>query len=166
MILQTENLDFINATENDIDEIISIESHIDNRDFLWIGTREEHLEEISDNDQIPVMIKERATNETAGYILARLNRKANSFELRRLAITKKGKGYGKETMLGLFDYVFNELKQNKLWLDVYHDNYIGISLYEKVRMHRDGILRENDLTDRGYMDQIIYSILKREYDNL
>ncbi len=33
-------------------------------------------------------------------------------------------------------------------------------------MHRDGVLRQNYLSDRGYLDQIIYSMLKSEYEEL
>ena len=30
-------------------------------------------------------------------------------------------------------------------------------------MHQDGVLRQNYLSDRGYLDQIIYSLLRSEY---
>ncbi|MDF9867194.1 ribosomal-protein-alanine N-acetyltransferase [Bacilli bacterium PM5-3] len=163
MVFETKRLKVEKAVQADIEKIIEIESHPDNRDFLWIGTFEEHCAEINDPLQMLMVIKEKSSDEIVGYLLARINEKSNSYELRRIAITIKQKGYGKETMQGLFAYVFKNLKLNKIWLDVYPDNNVGIALYEKLGMHRDGVLRESDLCDRGYIDQIIYSLLRNEY---
>ena len=69
-LIQTDRLNIDEAIEAEIPEIIEIESHPENRDYLWIGTPEEH---------------------------------------------------------------------------------------------RDGILRQNYLAERGYLDQIIYSLLRSEY---
>ena len=66
-------------------------------------------------------------------------------------------------MTALFKYAFEEMNINRFWLDVYPDNTIGIKLYEGLGMHRDGVLRQNYKSKRGYLDQIIYSMLKTEY---
>ncbi len=66
-------------------------------------------------------------------------------------------------MEALIKYAFEELKVNRFWLDVYPDNEYGIKLYESLGMHKDGVLRQNYKSDRGYLDQIIFSILKDEY---
>ena len=79
-------------------------------------------------------------------------------------MTDKGHGYGKEAMRGLIRYAFENTDTNRLWLDVYPDNEIGIKLYESLGMHRDGVLRQNYLAERGYLDQIIYSMLRSEYE--
>ena len=75
----------------------------------------------------------------------------------------RGKGYGKEAMKALLKEAFENMNINRFWLDVYPDNVIGIKLYESLGMHRDGILRQNYKAERGYLDQIIYSMLKSEY---
>lgn len=162
-MIKTDRLNIVEAKEADIDTIIEIESHRDNRDFLWIGTFEEHKAEIKDPNHLLLVFKTRKEEKIIGYALIRLNFKSEILELRRIAITEKGIGYGKETMLALFDYAFNDLKVNRFWLDVYPDNYIGIKLYEGLGMHRDGVLRQNYKAERGYLDQIIYSMLKSEY---
>lgn len=69
----------------------------------------------------------------------------------------------KESMIALIKYAFHETNTNRLCLDVYPDNEIGIKLYEGLGMHRDGVLRQNYKAARGYLDQIIYSILREEY---
>lgn len=162
-MIETARLHIVAATEGDIDTIIEIESHKDNRDFLWIGTYEEHLAEIADPNHRLLVFKTKEADNIVGYALIRLDFKSEIFELRRIAITEKNIGYGKETMSALFHYAFVDLKINRFWLDVYPDNQIGIKLYEKLGMHRDGILRQNYKAERGYLDQIIYSMLKSEY---
>lgn len=161
--INTNRLCITEAVEEDISAIISLEEHKENRDFLWIGTRDEHLAEIADPDHLLLVFRTRSDDRLIGYALVRLDFKSEIFELRRIAISEKGKGFGKESMIGLFQYAFEELGTNRFWLDVYPDNTIGIQLYEKLGMHRDGILRENYKAQRGYLDQIIYSILKKEY---
>ena len=45
-LIQTDRLNIDEAIEAEIPEIIEIESHPENRDYLWIGTPEEHRDEI------------------------------------------------------------------------------------------------------------------------
>lgn len=156
-------MNIIEATEKDIYKIIEIEEDKENRDYLWIGTYEEHKSEIQDPNHLLLLFKEKTDNRTVGYALIRLNPQSEIFELRRIAITDKKKGYGRESMEALIKYAFEELKVNRFWLDVYPDNEYGIKLYESLGMHKDGVLRQNYKSDRGYLDQIIFSILKDEY---
>lgn len=151
------------AEESDIPYIIALESHPDNRDYLWIGTAEEHRAEILDPNHILAVFSELGGADV-GYALIRLDNKSRRFELRRIAIDKKGAGLGREAMEGLLAYAFNTLDTNRFWLDVYPDNAIGIRLYEGLGFHLDGVLRENYLSERGMLDQMIYSMLRREYE--
>jgi [ribosomal protein S5]-alanine N-acetyltransferase len=162
-MIETKRLYITEATEDDIEAIIELESHKDNRDFLWIGTYEEHKAEIADRNHLLFVFKQKQDGLIIGYCLIRLDFKSHIFELRRIAVSHKGMGYGRETMLALFRYAFEELDTNRFWLDVYPDNTIGIQLYEGLGMHRDGVLRQNYKSERGYLDQIIYSMLRTEY---
>lgn len=163
-VFETVRLQADEVAAEEIGEIIEIESHKENRDYLWIGTVEEHTAEIADPGHMLLIFREKRTGETRGYALIRLDFKSHIFEIRRIAITDKGKGYGKEAMKGLIRYAFEETETNRLWLDVYPDNEIGIRLYESLGMHCDGVLRQNYLAERGYLDQIIYSVLRCEYE--
>lgn len=162
-MIDTERLLIIEAVESEIDAIMEIESHKDNRNFIWIGTFEEHKAEIDDKNHLLLVFKRKEDLAIIGYALIRLDYKSEIFELRRIAISQKGKGYGKETMLAILKYAFEERNTNRFWLDVYPDNTIGIQLYESLGMHRDGVLRQNYKAERGYLDQIIYSMLRSEY---
>lgn len=163
-VFETDRLNADEAVTDEIDEIIAIESHKQNCDYLWIGTTKEHEAEISDPNHMLLIFHDKKTGDTKGYALIRLDFKSHIFEIRRIAITDKGKGYGKETMKGLICYAFERTDTNRLWLDVYPDNEIGIKLYQSLGMHCDGVLRQNYLSERGYLDQIIYSLLRDEYD--
>lgn len=162
-MIETKRMHLLEATEDQIEEIIELEAHPENRDYLWVGTYEEHKEEIADPNHLLLIFKEKEEGKTVGYALIRLNPKSEIFELRRIAISEKRKGYGREAMEALFKVAFEELGINRFWLDVYPDNIFGINLYESLGMHKDGVLRQNYKAKRGYLDQIIYSMLKVEY---
>lgn len=162
-MIETKRMHLLEATEDQIEEIIELEAHPENRDYLWVGTYEEHKDEIADPNHLLLIFKEKEEGKTVGYALIRLNPKSEIFELRRIAISEKRKGYGREAMEALFKVAFEELGINRFWLDVYPDNIFGINLYESLGMHKDGVLRQNYKAERGYLDQIIYSMLKTEY---
>ncbi len=162
-MFETKRLHIVEAVESDIPKIIELEEHPENRDYLWIGTTEEHLEEMKDPNHLLLVFREKEDNRIVGYALVRLNPKSEIFELRRIAIEEKRKGYGRESMEALFSLAFEQLEINRFWLDVYPDNIFGINLYESLGMHRDGVLRQNYKAERGYLDQIIYSMLRSEY---
>lgn len=163
--METKRLNIVEANASEIDLIIEIESHKDNRDYLWIGTYEEHLEEIADPNHILWFFKTKNTQEIVGYALARIDKFSEIFELRRIAIVEKGVGYGREAMEAMIKFAFETLKINRFWLDVYPDNEIGIKLYESLGMVKEGVLRQNYKAERGFLDQIIYSLLKEDYLN-
>lgn len=162
-IYETHRLKFVEAVYDDIEYIIEIAGKKENRDFIWQEDKIALKSEIEDKNQILLIIKEKESSAKIGFALARINPKTDVFELRRLAIDKKGRGYGKETLKGIIKYAFEEMSTNRFWLDVYEDNHIGISLYESIGMHKDGVLRQSDKFERGYLDQIIYSVLREEY---
>lgn len=163
LVIKTHRLNIVEATPKDVDLIIGIESHKDNRDFIWIGTVQQHLAEIDDPGHLLLLFCTKDDQRIVGYALARIDQKSEVFELRRIAITEKGLGYGRESMKGIIRYAFQELDTNRFWLDVYPDNLIGIRLYESLGLHLDGVLRQNYKSARGYLDQMIYSMLRSEY---
>lgn len=160
----TKRLYLADAKETDILTIMEMEKHKDNKNFIWQGTYDEHKREIESDDFLLLVFRQKDNDETVGFALVCIDKKSEKFELRRIAVSKKGLGYGREVLTALFKFAFEELEMNRFWLDVYPDNLIGIKLYEGMGMHKDGVLRQNYKSERGYLDQIIYSVLKNEYD--
>ena len=91
-MINTERLTFYRASEKDINTIISIEEDKENRDYVWTGTYEEHLNEINDPGYLLLLINKKDTDKLVGYLLIAFDFKSNIFELRRIVITKKGRG--------------------------------------------------------------------------
>lgn len=162
-MIETERLYIVDATEEDIETIIELENHKDNKKFIWTGTYEEHKAEIADKNHLVFIFRRKEDSLIVGYALIRLDFKSDIFELRRIVISHKQMGYGKEVLKALIKYAFEERNTNRFWLDVYPDNVVGIKLYEGMGLNRDGVLRQNYKSERGYLDQIIYSMLKCEY---
>ncbi len=162
-MIETKRLIIVEATEADIETVMELERHRDNRNFIWSGTYEEHRAEIDDKDHLLLVFRRKTDDATAGFALVKLDTKSDIFELRRIAISEKGMGYGKEVMAALLRHAFEERAINRFWLDVYPDNHRGIRLYEGMGMHREGVLRQNYKSERGYLDQIIYAMLRSDY---
>ncbi len=164
ILFQGENIIVKRAIESDIKYILSLEEMKENNRFVWQGTYEEHLNEIKDiNKYILGSIFNKESNKKIGYILCTLDNKSKVFELKRIVIEKKGMGYGKDTIKALLKYVFEGLNMNRFWLDVYTDHVVGIKLYESLGMVYEGTLRQSYKSNRGYVNQMIYSMLPFEY---
>ena len=164
MLFETKRLSIVEAEIKDIPLILEIENDKENRDFIWVGTEEEHRNEIENDINLLLLFHAKDDGAIKGYALVERDFKSHLFEIRRLAITDKGKGYGREAIKGLIRYAFEQTDSNRVFWDVYPDNTVGIALYESLSMHRDGVLRQNYLSERGYLDQIIYSMLISEYE--
>ncbi|PAB59036.1 GNAT family N-acetyltransferase [Anaeromicrobium sediminis] len=163
LVFETERLEVHEAEVGDIPKIMELEEHPDNKNFIWQGSYDEHLEEIKSDSALLFMFKAKCDSRVIGYGLMRLNEKSEVFELRRIAISEKGMGFGKEVMLGIMKYCFEDLHMNRFWLDVYPDNIIGIKLYTRLGLVYEGTLRQSYKSERGYLNQMIYSLLKDEY---
>ncbi|MFE0505973.1 GNAT family N-acetyltransferase [Peribacillus butanolivorans] len=86
----------------------------------------------------------------------------------RIAIHKKkyfGKGYGTEATRLAQKFTFEELKLNRLELQVFSYNIRGMKSYEKSGFKREGALRQSLFMKNQYSDEIIMSILSEEYFN-
>lgn len=160
----TTRLVYRKARPDDIPFVMAMERHPDNRDFLWQGSLDDHLSELADPDQLILMMDDVTSGERVGYALIRFFRKADVFELRRIALNRKGEGLRYGSYESAYHICVHAMRHQPLLADVYPDNIRGIHLYEKLGMHRDGVLRQSDNTDRGRLDQIIYSLLKSEFD--
>lgn len=75
----------------------------------------------------------------------------------------RGQGYGREATGLILKYAFETLNLNRVQLGVYSHNTAGIRAYEAVGFVREGVQREHNIVQGGYVDHVMYSILAREY---
>lgn len=75
----------------------------------------------------------------------------------------RGKGLGKEAMLAMMKYCFEELKLKRLYLDHYTGNPAGF-LYQSLGFKYEGILRDNCRKNGKLYDVHLMSMLASEYE--
>lgn len=75
----------------------------------------------------------------------------------------KRKGVASSATKIILRYAFEELRLNKVYLNVDADNVAACSLYEKSGFQKEGVFRE-DLSRHGVLiDRIRYAILRSDY---
>lgn len=72
-------------------------------------------------------------------------------------------GYGTEAMALLLRHGFDTLNLNRIMLKVYETNPRAIRSYEKVGFVHEGRLRQAEYKDGGYIDVLLMSVLKSEW---
>lgn len=82
----------------------------------------------------------------------------------RLVIEQTGKGYGSAFIGIMLDYAFNQMQIHRFWLDARGHNKRAIALYQHLGFITEGVLREAVKHGKGYVDVVIMSMLKPEYD--
>lgn len=150
--------------ENDLDFVFEAEHHSDNRDYVDQWTKEKHLSVMQDKDILHLIVEDNNDSKPVGYIiisgLENLNR---NIELKRIVITEKGKGFGRESLKLIKRLSFEKLKVHRLWLDVRDHNLRAQKLYESEGFIEEGFLRECVLYKGKFESLIIMSILEIEY---
>ncbi len=154
----------VDTSENDLDFVLSAEQNVENRSFVTVWSREQHLDAIRNQDLRPLIIQDTADGKRVGYIilagLADVNR---SIEFRRIVVTEKGKGYGREALRLVKEMAFQELKAHRLWLDVKEHNVRARELYESEGFVAEGLLRECVKGESGFESLVVMSILISEF---
>jgi len=148
----------------DLTVVMEMENHADNRDFVTQNSLERHLAIIAGPDEEHLKVMDE-NNKTIGYvILVGLENPNKIIELRRLVITEKGKGYGRQTLRLIKKYCFEQLGTHRLFLDVVEDNLRAQHLYRSEGFVLEGLMREAHKTKDGYKNLLLLSILEQEYN--
>jgi len=74
-----------------------------------------------------------------------------------------GRGYGTDTMKILLKFIFEQMNINRVGLSVFSYNERAIASYKKCGFIEEGIVREVIFCNGKYHDEVIMSVLKREY---
>jgi RimJ/RimL family protein N-acetyltransferase len=74
-------------------------------------------------------------------------------------------GYGTEAMQLLLKHGFNTLNLNRISLDVYETNPRAIRAYQKAGFKEEGRLREGHYFNGKYIDIIVMSVLRSEWQD-
>ena len=150
---------------SDLDFVIASERADENSPFVVAWTREQHELALANKDMGHWLIERQG--ERIGYIiLAGLAQEHQSIELRRIVVTDKDKGYGREALRLIKKRVFGEWGAHRLWLDVKEHNARARHLYESEGFIVEGVLRECVRNGREFESLVVLSILNDEYQTM
>ena len=113
-------------------------------------------------------IEEKSTNNLIGMTFLKdinLINRACEFAIFIGDKNAKGKGYAKEATLKTIKFAFNDLNLNRVFLIVQEDNIPAKKLYEKCGFRMEGQLRESVYKNGKYKDEIIMSVLRKDFTN-
>jgi putative acetyltransferase len=154
--LEYEDLEFLNEVRN----IYAEEFLHDSRKFSLSETQSWFLEYKPDY----YIIEE--DKKMIGYFRVSNYSKVNSnlYIGADIHPNYKGKGYGYSSYKEFIPTLFKKYNLNKISLEVLSTNKVAIALYQKLGFKLDGIKRQEVLKNNNYIDSIIMSILKKEYE--
>ena len=120
-----------NTSFKELKEIseIGYQGHIG--EFLSAKSLETHEKDFKSNHIIYLSIV-TVEGELAGYIIICKEKQSKAVQLKRILIDEKYLGIGQKALLHLENYCINELKSNRIWLDVFSNNLKAIYVYEKL----------------------------------
>jgi ribosomal-protein-serine acetyltransferase len=75
-----------------------------------------------------------------------------------------GKGIITKSCIKLLDFGFNTLKLNRIEIKAATDNYKSQCIPEKLNFTKEGIIRQAELLDNTYIDLVLYSMLKKDWE--
>lgn len=76
----------------------------------------------------------------------------------------RGNGYAFKAYKKLLPYTFKTFNLNKISLEVLSTNLVAINLYKKLGFIQEGIKRQEIYKNNNYVDSILMSLLKTEYE--
>jgi [ribosomal protein S5]-alanine N-acetyltransferase len=74
-------------------------------------------------------------------------------------------GFMTEAMKCFLNFCFNELNLHRLEAQTFVNNAASIKLFEKLKFHNEGRLRENFKIEGNFEDSYLFSMLKWEFVN-
>ena len=77
-----------------------------------------------------------------------------------------GSGLGARVELAVLEYVFEELKLNKLSCEVFVTNEKVVAMHEKFGFRRESYFRQHIYKDKVFLDVVGLAMLRREWQQL
>ena len=85
-----------------------------------------------DNTDVTYLTIENSNGEISGYFVLVTEADKGSLEFRRVLIDQYKRGIGQAAITEMENYCRENFRVDRIWLDVYEDNEIGIHIYEKM----------------------------------
>jgi ribosomal-protein-alanine N-acetyltransferase len=82
-----------------------------------------------------------------------------------VAREQRGKGVVSEALGAMLDYGFDRMNLHSVEAGVTPGNDASARMLQRLGFRLEGHLRENFLTDRGFVDSLIYSLLRSDWES-
>jgi RimJ/RimL family protein N-acetyltransferase len=159
-----DQVTLVPTAKSDLDSILSMEQHPENRLFVRQWTREQHVVALRDENVIHLTVR-TSSGDLIGYvILIGIENVDKSVEFKRIVIGVKGKGFGRATVNLVKQMVFEKYNTHRLWLEVMEHNDRAHSLYLSEGFTEEGLHRESFKQGDNFVSFRAMSILKHEYN--
>jgi len=137
----------------------------DDRNYEEIVT--EYFSRRNDDDKMELSICEVGTDKLVGRLyISNIDHHYDSLDITRIYIgdlSKRGKGYGEETLTLMLDYAFNDLGLHRVTLDHFDENIPAHTLYVKAGFVPEGCMRQSGKKNGKYINLNLMSMLRDEY---
>jgi RimJ/RimL family protein N-acetyltransferase len=84
--------------------------------------------------------------------------------VKRIAVGRPGRGYGRALLAGVVDAVFRETNAWRVWLGVFPDNTRARRAYEAVGFRAEGIARGTAFFGGVHRDELVMALLRPEWE--
>lgn len=115
--------------EADLEYVLTLEADPDTAPYIAPWPVEDHRAAIADPAIAHWVLENTDRGTSVGFVILR-SLGTESVELKRIAISDKGFGYGKDAMRLVKEAAFGDLGASRLWLDVYDFNERAQAVYE------------------------------------
>ncbi|MCG8607507.1 GNAT family N-acetyltransferase [bacterium] len=144
-LIESSKLRLHRTTESDLAFVMVAEHSPANRDYVILWPERRHEEALSSLDEAHLICESALTNERVGYaIITGLTNPHRSNEFRRLVITRKNEGYGREAVCLIKQIAFRTWNAHRLWLDGKEHNH-----------RRSTHLRESGIRGRRHATRVL-----------
>lgn len=164
-VLKEEDLDPIWNYRND-DSIANYQSQEHYaKEYAIYFLRKENPIKLPDTKGIWYLMSIKKSDEIIGDCAMRsLLENPNQMEI-SIVMSKKyrHKGYAKQALHSLFDYIFNSLEKHRIIANTDADNLDGCKLLESLNMRKEGHFVKSIWFRGSWKDEFSYAILKNEF---
>jgi len=129
-LITGKNLIIRKAVTDDIQFMGKAETDAENSPWIGHWNDELRLEQFKNPDVLQTIIELKGGQKVGFIIFRELLNKDLHIELKRICITEKGKGYGKEALYLSQDLAFNKLNAQKLYLHTKTENIRAQNIYK------------------------------------
>lgn len=81
-----------------------------------------------------------------------------------LNMDHQGKGYATEALKETIDYLFRELNKHRITASIDPQNQPSINLFERLGFRKEAHFRKSLFTNGEWVDDLVYAILKDEWN--